>query len=231
MPINVALLKYGFKNFILTILEYCEVGNLVIREKYYFNIYSPEYNILKTPGNPSQGPGRIFSGPWKEKISIASKKRSQSPTWVANQSIAQSKSIKLEVTDLKTNTISTFHAIRAAARALNIDKRYIEQYINLKQVKPVLDRYTFKLIEPNSNRLGDLVLQSTTSTPHNSVANKLNRTAIKLEVTNLDTNETTKYLSIGDAARALLVRQPSLSIYLKSNRNKPFKGKYIIKKL
>ena len=38
MPINVALLKYGFKNFSLRILEYCEVGNLVIREKYYFNI-------------------------------------------------------------------------------------------------------------------------------------------------------------------------------------------------
>ena len=78
---------------------------------------------------------------------------------------------------------------------------------------------------PNSNRLGDLVPQSTTSTPHNGVANKLNRTAIKLEVTNLDTNETTKYLSIGDAARALLAAyagQPSLSIYLKSNRNKPF---------
>ena len=38
MPINVALLKYGFKKFSLRILEYCEVGNLVIREKYYFNI-------------------------------------------------------------------------------------------------------------------------------------------------------------------------------------------------
>ena len=155
----------------------------------------------------------------------------RSPETLAKMSVSQYMKIKVEITDIETNTSTVYHAIKAAARALGIDKRYIEHYINLKQVKPVLDRYTFKLIEPNSNRLGDLVLQSTTSTPHNGVANKLNRTAIKLEVTNLDTNETTKYLSIGDAARALLVRQPSLSIYLKSNRNKPFKGKYIIKKL
>ncbi|PQE22343.1 GIY-YIG endonuclease (mitochondrion) protein [Rutstroemia sp. NJR-2017a BBW] len=46
--------------------------------------------------------------------------------------------IKVEVTDLETNTTTTYHAIRAAARALDIDKRYIEHYIYLKQDKPVL---------------------------------------------------------------------------------------------
>lgn len=46
---------------------------------------------------------------------------------------------------METNSISTYHAIKAAARALDIDKRYIEHYIYLKQDKPVLGRYTFKL--------------------------------------------------------------------------------------
>jgi hypothetical protein len=46
---------------------------------------------------------------------------------------------------LVTNITTTYHAIRAAARALDIDKRYIEHFIYLKQDKPVLGRYTFKL--------------------------------------------------------------------------------------
>jgi hypothetical protein len=60
--------------------------------------------------------------------------------------------IKVEVTDIKTNTSTIYHAIRAAARALDIDKRYIEHYIYLKQAKPVLGRYIFKLVNFNSNK-------------------------------------------------------------------------------
>lgn len=57
MPINVALLKYGYHNFSLTILEICDVDNLMSREKYFFEKYSPKYNILDTPGSPSRGSG------------------------------------------------------------------------------------------------------------------------------------------------------------------------------
>lgn len=41
-----ALLKYGYKNFSLDILEYCESNMLRKREEYYINILKPEYNIL-----------------------------------------------------------------------------------------------------------------------------------------------------------------------------------------
>jgi hypothetical protein len=41
MPINVALLKYGYHNFSLTILEICNVDNLMSREKHFFDMYSP----------------------------------------------------------------------------------------------------------------------------------------------------------------------------------------------
>lgn len=52
-PIHNALLKYGFKNFSLEILEYCEHGiDLVKREQYYFDLLKPEYNILKIAGSP-----------------------------------------------------------------------------------------------------------------------------------------------------------------------------------
>jgi len=57
MPINVALLKYGYTNFTLTILEICDKDSLMFREKHFFEVYSPEYNILKTPGSPFRGSG------------------------------------------------------------------------------------------------------------------------------------------------------------------------------
>jgi group I intron endonuclease len=40
-----ALLKYGYSNFTLDILEYCELDVLIEREEYYINILKPEYNI------------------------------------------------------------------------------------------------------------------------------------------------------------------------------------------
>ena len=50
-----ALLKYGYSQFSLSILEYCEVYELMIKEKYY--LLSPKYNILKESGNLSRGSG------------------------------------------------------------------------------------------------------------------------------------------------------------------------------
>jgi hypothetical protein len=46
-----ALLKYGYKNFSLDIIEYCESSMLIKREQYYIDILNPEYNILKIDKN------------------------------------------------------------------------------------------------------------------------------------------------------------------------------------
>lgn len=40
-----ALLKYGYSNFSVDILEYCELNVLIEREQYYINFLKPEYNI------------------------------------------------------------------------------------------------------------------------------------------------------------------------------------------
>jgi len=49
--IHSALLKYGYSNFSLDILEYCEPNILISREQYYIDLFKPEYNILKVAGN------------------------------------------------------------------------------------------------------------------------------------------------------------------------------------
>jgi group I intron endonuclease len=45
-----ALLKYGYSNFSIDILEYCEPNELISREQYYINLLNPKYNILKKAG-------------------------------------------------------------------------------------------------------------------------------------------------------------------------------------
>jgi len=217
MPINIALLKYGYGNFTLTILETCDKDSLMSREKHFFEVYSPEYNILKTPGSPSRGSGWKHSEAAIENMRLAAAKTFKCPEFLEKLSKGQSSGIEVEVADLETNTTTTYHAIRAAARALGIDKRYIEHYIYLKQDLPVLGRYTFKL-NLNSDEES-----------RNLIHKKVQKTSMKVEVTNVDTKELTVYSSISAAARALGYRQPSISLYLKENRSKPFKGKYLFK--
>lgn len=49
--IHNALLKYGFFNFRLEILEYPNANVVIEREQYYLNLLAPEYNILATAGS------------------------------------------------------------------------------------------------------------------------------------------------------------------------------------
>jgi group I intron endonuclease len=46
-----ALLKYGYSNFSLEILEYCNKIELIKREQYHMDLLKPEYNILKKAGS------------------------------------------------------------------------------------------------------------------------------------------------------------------------------------
>src|SRR5437762_10980392 len=51
MLISLALLKYGHKNFVLDILEYCSKEDTIKREQYYLDNIKPEYNILNSAGS------------------------------------------------------------------------------------------------------------------------------------------------------------------------------------
>lgn len=76
MPIFVALLKHGYQNFSLTILDICDVGKLMSKAFFFFfDMYSPEYNILDTPGSPSRRSGWIHSEATRENMRIAANNR------------------------------------------------------------------------------------------------------------------------------------------------------------
>lgn len=142
-----------------------------------------------------------------------------------NRSLGQSTCLEVEVTDINTGVKSTYHAIRAAARALNIDRRYIENYIYLKQEIPVFERYTFRFTTGGS--------QDKATSSFGLIEDKYNirkqSSALRLEVLDVETNIKTIYCSITKATKELGIRQPSISLYLKDKRTKPFKGKYFFK--
>ncbi len=48
--ISRAIIKYGYYNFSLKILEYCNISELTLREQYYLDKLTPTYNILKVAG-------------------------------------------------------------------------------------------------------------------------------------------------------------------------------------
>lgn len=213
MPICRALLKYGYSNFSLTILEYCDKKNLMEKEKHYFHLYNPKYNVLKEPGSPSKGKGWKHSEDSLKKMKLAASNRSSDI--LTKLSLSNSKSKKVEVDDLIIGTKSVYHAIRAAAKDLDIDRRYIENYIYLKQKDPVFGRYTFKLIDEKVSEKNENITKQKTSQ--------------EIIVTEVETNIKTIYPSISSAAKALGIHQASISLYLKDNRTKPFQGKYIFK--
>lgn len=51
LPISKALLKYGYAEFRLEIIEYCEPKDVIQREQFYLDLLNPEYNILKVAGS------------------------------------------------------------------------------------------------------------------------------------------------------------------------------------
>jgi hypothetical protein len=60
---------------------------------------------------------------------------------------------------------------------------------------------------------------------------KNNPNSIKIQVTDIETNITTIYNSIGEAARAIGVQQGSISVYLAANRPGPYKRRYLLEKV
>jgi group I intron endonuclease len=46
-----SLIKNGYSNFKLEILEYCDVDIVLEREQYYLDCLNPEYNMLNVAGS------------------------------------------------------------------------------------------------------------------------------------------------------------------------------------
>jgi hypothetical protein len=148
MRICRALLQHGHYNFNLSIIEYCKVEHLLIREGYYIDLLKPEYNILLEPTAGSTG--FKHSPETREKMRNAQKGlKAGEKHHMYGQPRAEGagrSSQVIEVTDVQTNKKTPFDSIHAAARALNINQASISMYFKQNQQKPYKGQYIFKKI-------------------------------------------------------------------------------------
>jgi NADH-ubiquinone oxidoreductase chain 3 len=123
---------------------------------------------------------------------------------------------EIEVLDLTTNEKTNYPSIREVERVLNINRSTVQNYI-LKS-KPYLDRYLFK-----KNTEEGVV--------DNKAAKQIART--RLEITDLQTNNVVIYYSMLEASLALGCSTGALPRYISkcTVNSKPFKGRYLVKKL
>jgi len=71
-----SLLKFGYSNFSLEILEYCPIELLLEGEKHYIDLLDPEYNICPYPAAPMLG--RIHS----EETRLLISKKMKDSSWL-----------------------------------------------------------------------------------------------------------------------------------------------------
>lgn len=231
-----ALLKYGYSNFKLEILEYCEPSDVISREQYYLNLFKPDYNILTTAGS-TQGykhsketlaklKGRKHSSETREKLKIHLTK--------LNKVLNEKKGIKVEIFDLETNITNTYESIAKAARAINTQSKALltieKSELGSGIIKPYKGRYLITILR-NVTKLSSLCdMPQKVELARQNIA--IARTkweaalGIKVIVTNIESKDLKEYDSISKAAEMLNTTRRTISSYIKNK--KLYKGKYSI---
>lgn len=154
MIISKAILKYGYSNFRLEILEYCAPEECIKREQFYIDTLKPEYNILKLAGSSlghkhteetlAKFKERKFSLDHLEKLRAhltnLNKNQSEEQKFRARERILklnEAKGIKVEVTDLRTNEITVYNSLRKTAEALSTDLKALRYNENVQKERGI----------------------------------------------------------------------------------------------
>ena len=129
--ISSALLKHGYANFSLEILEYCDPDKIIIREQYYLDLLKPEYNILQTAGSlrgykhSEEVKAKIraytLTSEQKAKLSEHLEKLNSSEDHIERLRQNRAKQVKkVEVVDILTTEKQVFPSISEAAGAIGV---------------------------------------------------------------------------------------------------------------
>ena len=133
MLINMAILKYKLGNFSLDILEYCTKKDVILREQYYLDTYTPKYNIFKIAGSSlgykhnEDSLSKISSRKISEETLNNMRNRVQS----TNTKIKISKAIGIpvKVIDINNEEVRIFISKKEAGKYLLTSDSTIGRYI------------------------------------------------------------------------------------------------------
>jgi GIY-YIG catalytic domain len=127
-----SLLKYGYFNFKLDILEYCQPIDLIKREQYYFDSLNPKYNILKVAGSSF---GFKHSEVTKEILKEKSTGRLHSKTTLNKISINNYMSIPVIVKNIESGIVIEFSNITKASKYMGILPYHFRYYLDRQPIK------------------------------------------------------------------------------------------------
>jgi O6-methylguanine-DNA--protein-cysteine methyltransferase len=115
-----ALLKYGFSNFSLEILEYCTLDNLLEREQYYLDNLKPDYNIVEIAGSTlgykhtEESLKKMRDFILSDEV-LARKK-------LATENATFSRRISIIIKNIKTGESSEYKSLTEASHVLKVSK-------------------------------------------------------------------------------------------------------------
>lgn len=135
-------MAYGYYNFRLEILEYCDRSNVIKIEVDYIDRFKLEYNILTKAGSSlnfkyskqtlDKFKSRKLSGEALSNLKKAKMGATLSPLAKASQLLATSYTITIR--NIETNITKECSSIRSAARELQISPSALLNYVNKKQI-------------------------------------------------------------------------------------------------
>jgi hypothetical protein len=157
-----ALLKYGYFNFKLEIIEYCSPSIIIEREQYYLDNLRPEYNILKVADSSF---GRKHSEATKEILRKRSLNRLHSETTRLKISLNSSMSIPVIVKDIESGIVIEFSTITKASKYMGILPYHFRYYLDRQPIKNKYlvikinnENYTIKPKELIKNKIKGLIV-------------------------------------------------------------------------
>jgi hypothetical protein len=115
------------------------------------------------------------------------------------------------VTNQKTGDKKEFSSMSEAAKYLGVSNGRLWYFFS-KTVKT-----------------GNETLKGYTISKLSYSLNEVNKKTKNIEVTDIETNKVTRYLSISLAGKALDIPRTSISLYISKKRSNPFRKKYIFK--
>jgi group I intron endonuclease len=229
-----AMLKHGYSNFSLTILEYCEPNKRLEREKYYINLFNPEYNYSTNPIAPFSG--LKHSDETRKKMSeakIGLQAGENNPFYGKNHSAETRK--RLSETNSgenhpfygKTHSDETLKKMSEANKRTMLGKKHSDEI--LRKMSEAQKGENNSMFGKNHSaearkKMSDVKLGR--ARPEGS-----GRPSQRIEVVDNKNNHVTTYDSISAAARALDLPKSTIYKYLARNDQKPYKGQYTFKKV
>jgi hypothetical protein len=131
-PIDKALLIYGFSNFRLEILEYCDKDDVLKREQYYLDLFKPEYNIVKTAGSTLGYKHTPESLAKMRDFVLSDEVRLKKALSTVNATTARK--ISILVKNIKTNEEIEYTSLTDAGKTLGVSRSAVSQALLTKRL-------------------------------------------------------------------------------------------------